>query len=120
MTNQPHTRIEGKEHSPLVIRRYSMPFLHFVCIISDDDLDILDNVVLKFWDSLAIPKTIQDMRNHCGSLTETVITAFPRTEGCGVIYIADKLIISSLVGDMMNHAMCRDEIYFLLNLATGV
>jgi hypothetical protein len=116
----PLTRLSGKEYSPLVIRRVSMPFLHWVAIISDDNLDSLDEIIQKFWkdNPLKNVTTIQEMRNQVGKLQEVVISSYPRMEGCAVIFSADKMLISSLAGDFMVHEQCRLELYSLLNLST--
>ena len=118
--SEPLTRLAGKEYSPLAIRRYSMPFLHWVAIISDDDLGSLDSIVTGFWATHPATETIQDIRNAAGRLQELIIAAFPRLEGCAVIMSADKLLVSSLAGDFMVHEQCRLELYSLLNLSTQV
>ena len=66
---EPFTRLSGKEYSPLVIRRYSMPILHFVGIITDDNLDTLDTVCRDFWKDRETPVSIQDWRNVAGKLS---------------------------------------------------
>ena len=119
----PNTRLAGKEYSPLIIRRFSMPFLHWVAIISDDNLDELDKIVMDFWrdqDRSWEGASIQDMRNLCGDLSGHVSKNFPKIEGCAVIFSADKMLVSSLSGDFMVHAQCRLELYSLLNLSTQV
>ena len=117
MTHQPHTRLSGKEFSPLVLRRVSMPFLHFVCIISDDNLDTLDDVIQNFWAEAPPIGTIQQMRNACGALQEDIVSEFPHTEGCAVVFSADKMLVVSLAGDHMNHLGCRLELFSLLQLS---
>ena len=120
---EPNTRLSGKEFSPMILRRYSMPFLHWVAIISDDNLDELDKIALQFWTDQQRAwegASIQDMRNMCGGLNAKVMAAFPKIEACGVIFSADKMIVSSLAGDFMNHEQCRLELYSLLNLSTQV
>ena len=115
----PHTRLEGKEYSPLIIRRYSTPFLHWIAVISDDNLDKLDEIDRKFMDNVnAI--SIQDMRDVAGMLTEKVSQSFKKVEGVAVVFAADKMMVSSLYGDFMNHEQCRLELFSLLNLSTGV
>lgn len=120
MNNTPHTRLSGKEYSPLVIRRVSTPFLHWVAIITDDSLDSLDKIIQDFWSSDPDKETIQQMRNCCGQLCEDVSTAYKSVEGVAVIFSADKMLISSLYGDFMVHMQCRLELYQLLNLSTQV
>jgi len=117
---KPITRVQGKEYSPLIIRRYSVPALVFVALITDDDLDNLDVVVRGFFDTNPPPNSIQGMRNYAGQLTEMLGKTFKRSEGVGVIIQADKMTISSLYGDFMNHESCRIELYGLLNFATMV
>ena len=118
----PTTRLAGKEYSPLVIRRYSMPFLHWVAIITDDDLTLLDHAVGAYWGgrNWTLPDTIQDMRNLAGGLQAAIQDHFHKTEGCAVILSADKMLVSSLAGDFMVHAQCRLELFALLNLSTQV
>lgn len=119
--NKPITRVHGKEWSPLIIRRYSLPMLAFVGLITDDNLDNLDNVVRGYFaDKEPLPNSIQGMRNLAGELTELLTKTYKRTEGAAVVLQADKMTISSLAGDFMNHDACRIEFYGLLNYATGV
>jgi len=120
MMNEPKTKLVGKEYSPLIIRRFSTPILTFVAIISDDNLDNLDSVVNGFFDVAELPNTIQGMRNVAGKLSEILVKSYPKTEGVAVILQADKMTISSLYGDFMNHEQCRLELYSLLNFATQV
>lgn len=117
---KPKTRLIGKEYSPLIIRRYSMPVLHFVAMISDHNLDDLDEVVDKFFKKHPMQESIQAIRNAAGGLSDALYKHYPRTEGIAVIIQADKLTVSSLFGDPMNHWSCRGELYALLNFATQV
>lgn len=120
---RPHTRLAGKEFSPMILRRYSMPFLHWIAIISDDDLDELDSIAIKFWEDQHRSwegAGIQMMRNIAGKLSEIVMKNFGKIEGCGVILSADKMLVSSLAGDFMVHEQCRLELYSLLNLSSQV
>lgn len=119
-TNVPHTKLIGKEHSPLIIRRYSTPILYFVALITDDNLDDLDELVVKFMNSEPLPNTIQGMRNVAGELSDCLAKRYKRTEGIAVILQADKMVISSLYGDFMNHGQCKFELYSLLNFSTQV
>jgi len=118
-----HTSLSGKEYEPLILRRVSMPFLHWVAIITGDNLDELDVVIQDFWkNEYKSDKrySIQEMRNLCGKMQDYVIGTFPKTEGCAIIFSADKMVISSLAGDFMVHEQCRLELFQLLNLTTGV
>lgn len=124
VNEKPKTRLSGKEYSPLIIRRYSMPFLHWVAIICDSDLSELDDVVDEWWldygDQLE-KASIQTMRNMAGSLCNAVVLQWsPVVEGVAVIFSADKMLVSSLAGDFMVHEQCRLELYSLLNLSTQV
>ena len=118
--NEPETKLVGKEYSPLIIRRYSMPVLHFVALITDDNLDSLDDVVNGFFKKNPIPNSIQGVRNSAGQLSEVLAKKYPKTEGVAVIIQADKCTISSLAGDFMNATPCRIELYSLLQFATNV
>ena len=118
------TRLTEKVHSPLVIRKVTkFGFPIYVGIITDDPLDELDTVIVDFvraniglWKS----DKIQDKRDLAGMLAEEITERFERTEGVAVTLFIDKSVVSSLFGDFMNHAMCRQEYYFLLNMSTGV
>jgi len=116
-----HTRLSGKDQSPLVIRRYSTPVLHFVALITDENLDAMDELNRSFWKELDFEDVgIQGWRNIAGSLSQVYSNFYAKTEGCAVVFIADKMIISSLYGDFMNHGQCRLELFQLLNMATQV
>jgi len=118
------TRLTEKAYSPLVIRKCTkFGFPIYVGIITDDNLDDLDRVVVAFvkrqirlWKS----DSIQDKRQLAGELGDEILKHFPKTEGVAILLAIDKMFVSSLYGDFMNHAMCRDEWYFLLNMSTGV
>jgi hypothetical protein len=118
--NEPHTRLSGKEYSPLIIRRYSTPVLHFVAIISDDNLDDLDYIMRQFWKKKHRTETIQDWRNIAGQINELVNKHYKKVEGSAVVIHADKMAVSSLYGDFMNHEQCKLELYSLLNMVTQV
>lgn len=118
--NIPVTRVHGKEFSPLIIRRYSMPMLAFVALITDDNLDDLDFHVRGFFESYGIKNGIQEMRNLAGAMTDHLAKIYTKSEGVAVVLQADKMTVSSLAGDFMNHDACRIEFYGLLNFATGV
>jgi len=118
--DKPFTRLSGKEYSPLVIRRFSTPVLHWVAIITDDNLDSLDNLVRDFWKNMSEVESIQDWRNLAGLLVEKLVAKYEKVEGAGAIISADKILISSLYGDFMTHLGCRLELYTLLNLSNLV
>jgi len=77
-------------------------------------------VVNGFFDSTNLVNSIQGMRNMAGALSEVLTNKYLKTEGCAVIVQADKMTISSLAGDFMNHSQCKNELYFLLNFGTQV
>ena len=118
------TRLTEKAYSPLVIRKITkFGFPIYVGIITDDNLDTLDETILKYmkknikrWKS----DSIQDKRNMAGELCDVLTTTFQKTEGIGIVFYLDKTCISSLFGDMMTHSMCRSEFYSLLVMGTGV
>lgn len=118
------TGLTSKHHAALVIRKITkFGFPIYVGIITDDDLNSLDRVVvncvqdhLRLWKS----NKLQDKRNLAGALTDALTGTFPSTEGVAITLFIDKSAVSSLFGDFMNHAMCRQEYYFLLNMSTGV
>jgi len=120
------TQLNEKNKSPLTIRKYTKwgsPI--YVGIISDDDLSDLDLVVCNFmndpdnqgrWRS----NNIQKIRNLTGDLSEILVKAFPRTEGLGVLIYADKMFVSSLFGDFMNHLQCKLEFYSMLQMSAHI
>lgn len=118
------TRLTEKAHSPLIIRKITkFGFPIYVGIITDDNLDTIDNVIVEFmkenidrWKS----DSIQDKRNLAGELSDRLVEVFERTEGLAITLYIDKTCISSLFGDMMNHHQCKLEYYLLLNMGTNV
>jgi hypothetical protein len=117
MNEEIGTSLAGKEYEPLVLRRYSTPILHWVCLISGDNLDRLDQIVSEFWEKTPISQnmSIQDWRNLAGKLQEVVIRSFKKVESGAVVMACDKMMVSSLYGDAMNHLGCRMELYMLMN-----
>lgn len=118
------TKLVGKHYSPLVIRKFTRwGFPVYVALITDNDLSTLDEVVWHFMEDKKTDfwvDNLQKVRDLAGMLTDHLLEQYERTEGAAVIIMADKTFISSLHGDFMNHAMCRQELYFLLNMSTGV
>ena len=117
---EPKTKLVEKEASPLIIRRYSYPILHFVSLITDDNLSDLDRVVEQFWEENEIINDIQGLRNLAGRLSQTLINKYKKVEGVAIILVADKCVVSSLWGDFMHHLQCRLELYTLLNFMTNI
>lgn len=125
---QPLTRLEGKHFSPLVLRKYTKwgPPL-YVALITDDNLDDLDERVLGFIESKigsgedwTWPTSIQDQRDIAGGLANHLFRTYNKVEGLGVMLYADKMFVSSLHGDFMTHLQCKLEFYQLLNLSSQI
>jgi hypothetical protein len=118
------TRLTQKAYSPLVIRKitkYGFPI--YVGIITDDNLDTLDECILEFMEQhldLWKSDSIQDKRQLAGMMTDHITSAFGKTEGVAVTLYIDKTCISSLFGDFMNHHQCKLEYYTLLLMGTNV
>jgi len=119
-----HTMLTRKEHSPLIIRkttRFGFPI--FVALITDDNLnDRAQHVLGCGQDHIDMWKSdrIQDKRNLAGILTEHLALAYEHVEGVAVIMSIDKMMVSSLYGDFMNHTPCRLELYTLLSMMTNI
>lgn len=124
MAENAFTRLTEKAYSPLVIRkitRFGFPI--YVGIITDDNLDPLDRIILKhIQDNIKCWKSdsIQDKRNLAGGLCDALVEAFEHTEGVAVVFYVDKTCIASLFGDFMNHGQCKFEFYTLLLMGTQV
>lgn len=117
-----HTSLAHKNYEPLIIRRYTTPWgvPLFIGIISGDDLSDLDKVVKWYFKNYKLPEDIQGMRNWVGRLSEIIARYYERIEGIAITLYADKMAVSSLMGDFMHHDSCRSEYYFLLNFMTRV
>lgn len=119
-----YTRLVDKHYSPLVIRKYThWGFPIYVAMITDDDLSNFDECVVTFMNDNKDEgwvNDIQKIRNLAGALTEYLNDAYEKTEGVAVIFYVDKMFVSSLHGDFMNHESCRIELYSLLTMSTGV
>lgn len=131
LTPKPLTRLEGKHYSPLVMRKYTRwgcPL--FVALITDDDLNNLDEVVTEFMQERLPdssdgqgwkwPSSLQGMRDIAGALTEEMVRAYDKVEGAAVVLSADKMLISSLFGDFMTHHQCKAELLAYLQLSTQI
>lgn len=118
------TKLVDKQYSPLVIRKYThWGFPIYVGLITDNDLTDLDQIILRFMDThknTGWVNNIQSLRNLAGKLCDVLNGFYEKTEGVAVIFYVDKMFISSLFGDFMNHTSCRIELYGLLNMSTGV
>lgn len=118
------TKLVDKHYSPLVIRKFThWGFPIYIALIADDNLDDLDDFIVKYMEANAESgwvNSIQTLRNMAGHLTESLNKHYKRAEGVGVIFYVDKMFISSLHGDFMNHTSCRIELYGLLTMSIGV
>lgn len=118
------TKLVDKHYSPLVIRKYThYGFPIYIALITDNDLTDLDDVIIDYMEKRKKEgwvNNIQTLRNLAGNLTEYLNDYYDRAEGVGVIFYVDKMFVSSLHGDFMNHTSCRIELYSLLTMSTGV
>jgi len=124
------TKLLDKNFSPMIIRKYTrIGFPLYVHMICDENLDHLDSIVHDCIDycrkSGILSNSIQSLRNFTGVLSDWINEYYDKKKrGCveslGIIFYADKMIISSLQGDCMNHESCRQELYDGLNLMTKI
>ncbi len=118
------TRLLDKQYSPLVVRKYYVAnWPLYVGIISDANLNDLDQVVLKIIDKAKefgfLDGNIQDVRNFCGYMSDMIDKHYDSikkgsVEGLGIAWYVDKMFCSSLSKDHMVHKSCRDEFYSIL------
>jgi hypothetical protein len=114
------SKLAGKQHSPLIIRKFTAwGFPIYIGLIIDKNLDEVDQFVKNFMDDTDNQKrwlsgSIQDKRNLAGDLTDAIIRKWHPVEGVAVVFYVDKMFVSSLYGDPMNHLSCRMELYQLL------
>lgn len=122
--NKTFTKLVDKHYSPLVIRKFThWGFPIYIGMIADDDLSSLDDTVVNFMKEHATANWVNDiqtLRNLAGKLTEHLNNTYEKAEGVAVIFYVDKMFISSLHGDFMNHTACRVELYGLLTMSIGV
>ena len=116
------TRLLGKNYSPLIVRKYQMSgWPLFVSLICDISLSDLDRVVYDFSEGYGkVADDIQAARNYVGELSEFIINHYNEkkigcVEGVAILWYADKCFISSLYGDYMTHASCKQELYAIIN-----
>lgn len=124
------TKLLDKNFSPMIIRKYTrIGFPLYVHMICDENLDDLDKLVHDCIDFCKkeeiLSNSIQSLRNFTGILSEWINNHYDKKKrGCveslGIIFYADKMIISSLQGDSMNHLSCRMEMYQCLQLMTQI
>lgn len=122
--NNVFTKLVDKHYSPLVIRKFThWGFPIYVGLITDDNLSDLDSFIVAFMHQHETEywvNDIQKLRNLAGLLTEKLNKNYAKAEGVAVIFYVDKMFISSLHGDFMNHTSCRIELYGLLTMSIGV
>lgn len=122
--NKTFTKLIDKHYSPLVIRKFThWGFPIYTGLIADDDLSDLDEVVVAFMKEHEADNwvnNIQTLRNLAGKLTAHLNNHYEKAEGVAVVFYVDKMFISSLHGDFMNHTACRIEFYGLLTMSIGV
>ena len=125
--SEPVTQLLNKNHAPMIIRKYQgYGWPLFVAMICDANLSNLDDIVMSYVASCDKEqlKTIQDLRNFCGNLSEEIVDYYNDNfkygcvEGIGIIAYWDKCLCSSLYGDHMTHGQCRLELFTLLNMMT--
>ncbi|MHA1816972.1 MAG: hypothetical protein ACTSX1_13270 [Candidatus Heimdallarchaeaceae archaeon] len=115
------TRLLDKHFSPLIVRKYrpgGWPL--FVALICDVSLSDLDKVVIEYMKAGKYLDDIQWIRNKCGGLNEHIINHYYDikegcVEGVAVLWYVDKMFVSSLWGDFMDHASCKQELYAIIN-----
>ena len=119
------TRLLDKNWSPLIVRKYQMEgWPLFISLICDANLNDLDEVVYRIHDE-AVEKgfvggNIQDGRNYCGFMSDQIKAHYHGikkgcVEGVAVLWYIDKCFISSLYGDFMVHASCKQELFAIIN-----
>jgi len=124
------TKLLDKSFSPMIIRKYTrigFPlYVHMICDENLDDLDIIVHDCIDFCrENNILSNSIQSLRNFTGILGEKINNHYDeKKRGCveslGIIFYADKMIISSLQGDCMNHNSCRQELYDSLLIMTQI
>lgn len=117
-----NTRLLDKNYSPLIVRKYQTKgWPLFVSLICDWSLSDLDQVVNKAKNDFGeIVNDIQQIRNFCGFLSDRLFKHYDgQKEGCvegiAVLWYVDKCFVSSLWGDFMVHASCKQELFFIIN-----
>lgn len=115
------TSLMTKEHEPMIVRKYTqMGFPLYISLICGANLDNLDELILGFCKQNKArikSNSIQEKRNLCGEMTEMLVNAYgDKTEGVAVVWYVDKMMISSLYGDFMTHASCKEELQLYLNM----
>mgnify|MGYP006936281325 FL=1 len=123
--SQVSTRLLEKNYSPLIVRKYQMKgwpmYIGLICDVSLSDLDqVVNGVMTEYETQGLIKQDIQAIRNVTGLLSDHIIKHYDSiksgcVEGVAVLWYVDKTFISSLWGDFMTHASCKNELYFIVN-----
>ena len=114
------TRLLDKNYSPLIVRKYQMHgWPLFVSLICDVSLSDLDDVVHEIAEANPKKDDIQWARNFCGIMSDNIIQHYNEqkrgcVEGVAVLWYVDKCFISSLWGDFMVHASCKQELFSII------
>jgi hypothetical protein len=119
------TRLLDKNWSPLIVRKYQMEgWPLFISLICDVNLNDLDKVVYDIHHEAAnngfVDGNIQSARNYCGFMSDRIKEHYDSikrgsVEGVAVLWYVDKCFISSLYGDFMVHASCKQELFSIIN-----
>jgi len=119
------TRLLDKNWSPLIVRKYQMEgWPLFISLICDANLNDLDKTVYEIHDQASkrgfVNGTIQGGRNYCGFMSDKIKKHYDEikrgcVEGVAVLWYIDKCFISSLYGDFMVHASCKQELFTIIN-----
>ena len=119
------TRLLEKNYSPLIVRKYQMKgwpmYVGLICDVSLSDLDeVINGAMREYEEEDLIKQDIQAIRNVTGLLSDHIIKHYDSiksgcVEGVAVLWYVDKTFISSLWGDFMTHASCKNELYFIVN-----
>ena len=118
------TRILGKQFSPIVACKLN-DGSYTVCVGLITDVCITEKELEELWELTKEHVTgdseIQLLRNLAGQYSTYLVEKINdkkmgSCEGVGVTIAKNGIMTSSLYGDMMNHGMCRDEFYYLVNM----
>ena len=126
MNNTVNTKLLNKNWSPLIVRKYQMRgWPLFISLICDESLSDLDSVINDIDEraeaaGYVSDSDIQANRNYTGYMSDELVKHYNKqrkgcVEGVAVLYYIDKCFISSLYGDFMTHAPCKDELFKIIN-----
>ena len=124
------TRLLDKNWSPLIVRKYqAFGWPLYIGLICDANLSDLDNAIYEAIDKAKtagfVANDIQHARNFCGFLSEHLTNHYNNVktgcvEGIAVLAYWDKCFISSLYGDFMTHAACKQELFAIINVLAHI